>query len=193
MKTVRTVKTILRKDKMKANGECPLYFQIIFNSKVLKLPIGVSLEPKFWDTNKSYPRGRNVLSKKLEKREQELKDFIDECDLNGVTITKDLIKEFYNGKDQKDDFYYHFDKFTEKKFKKIKNVTKNHYKLLKKQLMEFKSKILIRDLDVKLMEAFFKHLKDKGIGNSGLAMRRKNLITVLEDFKRQNLIKDNYC
>jgi integrase len=170
-----------------------LYFQIIFNSKVLKLPIGVSLEPKFWDKNKSYPKGRNVLSKRLEKKEQELKDFIDECDLNGVTITKDLIKEFYNGKDQKDDFYYHFDKFTEKKFKKIKNGTKNHYKLLKKQLMEFKPKILIRDLDVKLMEAFFKHLKDKGIGNSGLAMRRKNLITLLEDFKRQNLIKDNYC
>ena len=55
MKTVRTVKTILRKDKMKANGECPLYFQIIFNSKVLKLPIGVSLEPKFGQGGQSEP------------------------------------------------------------------------------------------------------------------------------------------
>src|SRR5690606_34059719 len=133
------------------------------------------------------------LTKKLEKREQEIRDFIDDCDLQGIIVTKEQIKEFYNGKGQKDDFYYHFDKFTSRKFKKIKNGTKNHYSLLKKQLMDFKPNILIKDLDTKLMEDFFTHLKKKGIGNSGLAMRRKNLITVLEDFKKQNLIRDNYC
>src|SRR5690606_24332935 len=113
------------------------------------------------------PRGRNILTKKLEKREQEIRDFIDDCDLQGLVVTKELLKEFYNGKNQKDDFYYHFDKFTDRKFKKIKKGTRNHYLLLRKQLKDFKLNMLIMDVDAKLIENFFNHLKEQGIGNSG--------------------------
>jgi len=194
MSTSRTVKTILRRDKKKANGYYPLYYQIIFNSQVLKLPVGISLKPKDWDKTKNCPKGNVLLTKKLEKKGQDIKNFIDKCDLQGKVVTKTIIKEFYNGKDCKNDFYYHFDKFTQKKFKVIKKGTQSHYVLLRKQMKEFKSVLLIHQIDYSLINDFFFHLSHfKNIGVSGLATRRKNLITVLEEFKRLGLIEKNYC
>lgn len=194
MKTARTVKTILRTDKKKTNGECPLYFRVIFNSELLKLPVGISLKQKDWDSKRSYPKGNALLSKKLEKKEQAIKDFIDDCDLHGKVVTKSLIKEFYNGRDGKKDFYYHFDRFTEKKFYEISEGTQKHYLLLRKQLKEYKPNLLLIEMDVPFLEDFFHHLRHKRkIGNSGIAMRRKNLMTVLRAFIKSKLIKENPC
>ena len=85
---------------------------------------------------KSYPKGNVLLTKKLERKEQVLKEFIDDSDLHDITVTKPRIKEFYNGKDSKKDIYYHFDKYTNKKFYTISKGIKNHYLLFKKQLKE---------------------------------------------------------
>lgn len=194
MSTARTVKTILRTDKKKADGKCPLYYQVIFNSQVLKLPVGISLKANEWDKNKSYPKGNRIMTKKLERKEQDLKKFIDDCDLHGIGVTKPLIKEFYNGKKGKKDFYYHFDKFTEKKFYSISEGTQYHYLLLRKQLKEFRPNLLVIEMDFPFLEDFFFYLQNvKKIGSSGLAMRRKNMMTVLRAFVKSKLIETNPC
>jgi len=194
MSTSRTVKTILRTDKRKANGEYPLYYRIIFNSEVLKLPVRISLKAKDWDKAKSCPRGNAILAKKLEKKEQSFKDFIDDCDMHGKAVTKSIIKEFYNGRDGKKDFYYHFDKYTEKKFCFIKKGTQYHYLLLRKQLKEYKPSLLLIEIDFPFLEDFFHYLRhEKEIGDSGIAMRRKSMMAVLKAFVKYRLIRDNPC
>jgi len=194
MKTNRSVKTVLRTDKVKMNGECPLHYQIIFNSNIIRFPVGVSLKSKDWDGRKSYPKGNVLLSKKLERKEQEFKNFIDDNDLHNITVTKSMLKEFYNGKDAKEDFYYYFDKYTKKKFYTISKGTKNHYLLLKKQLEEYNPSFYLKELDYNFFDDFFFYLRHvKKIGESGLAMRRKNFVTVLEEFVKLGLINKNYC
>jgi integrase len=179
---------------VKINGECPLYYQVIFNSNLLRLPVGVSLKPKEWDIRKGQPKGNVLLTKKLERKEQKIKDFIDDSDLHGIAVTKCTLKEFYNGKDDKKDFYYHFDNYTKKKFYTISDGTQNHYLLLKKQLKEYKTSFQLKELNYNFFDDFFFYLRhEKKVGESGLAMRRKNFITVLEEFVKLGLIGKNYC
>ncbi|MCH4821682.1 Arm DNA-binding domain-containing protein [Gramella lutea] len=129
MKYSYSVKTILRKDKTKKDGTCPLYYQIILNSDLLRLPVGKSLKPTDWDSKKSYPKGMKLskLKRNLEKREQSFKDFITDCELQDKDISLEMIKNFYNGSGTKD-FYVHFEKFCKKKFRTIKPGTQYHYK-----------------------------------------------------------------
>ncbi len=71
MRINHSVKTVLRTDKKKLDGTCPLYYQIIVNSKTLKLPVGVSLKESEWSFVKSLPngnyRGKVAFSEHLDK------------------------------------------------------------------------------------------------------------------------------
>lgn len=50
MKKSFSIIIILRKDKIGVDGNCPLNVQVTINSKVMKLPIGQKINPKFWDS-----------------------------------------------------------------------------------------------------------------------------------------------
>nr|WP_321222037.1 tyrosine-type recombinase/integrase [uncultured Psychroserpens sp.] len=198
MKNSTSVKTILRKEKKKKNGMCPLYLSIIVNGRQLRLPIGKDWFADQWgDRYNSYPKGNgsSTLKKLLENKEQKMKDYINKLEMLNEPVTFEALKEFYNGRtDIRKDFYYHFDKFTQKKFNVIKKGTQSHYLLLKKQLKEFKPVLLMHQIDYGLVDDFFFYLSHvKNVGVSGLATRRKNLITVLEEYKKLGLIEKNYC
>lgn len=194
MKYSYSVKTILRKDKSKKDGTCPMYYQIILNSSTLRLPVGKSLKPTDWDFKKCYPKGMkfNKLKRNLEKREQSFKDFITDCELQDRNVSLEMIKSFYNGNGTKD-FYSHFEKFCKKKFRTIKPGTQYHYELLGKQLKKYRPKLSISDLDYSFFSDFFEYLRDEGVGPSGIATRRKTLICTLEEFIRLDLLNRNYC
>jgi integrase len=195
MKNSCTVKTILRKDKKKKNGTCPLYFSIIINSNQLRIPVGYSISPQDWDFDKSYPNGKNFGSLKhlLSKKEYEIKDYIYGLELSDQIITFQKVKEYCNGNVNKD-FYHYFDDFTKKKFDSISEGTQGHYKLLRKQLKEYKTQLTLKEIGYSFLKDFFYHLKHKKlIGDSGLGMRRKNLVTMFEEFIKLGLVSRNYA
>lgn len=198
MKNSTSVKTIIRKDKKKSNGMCPLNLSVIVNGRQLRLSVGKDWYANQWgDRNNSYPKGIGsaTLKSLLENKEQKIRDFINKLEMAGEPVTLEAIKEFYNGVDEsKSDFYYQFDKFTQRKFKSIKEGTQYHYTLLRKQLKEYKPALTINEIDYAFLDEFFFYLSEiKGVGLSGLATRRKNIITVLEELKRLGIIKKNYC
>lgn len=194
MKNSYSVKTILRKDKKKKDGTCPLNYRIILNGKLLRLPVGVSLRATEWDKENGCPKGKNLvrLKQKLGKREAEFKDFMLDCELAEKPLNLTVVKEFYKG-GGKNDFYVHFDEFCKRKFKTIKPGTQYHYLLLRKQLKKFQSDLYIKDIDYKFLINFFDHLSEKAVGESGIATRRKTLVCVLEEFVKLKLIQDNPC
>lgn len=195
MKNSYSVKTILRMDKKKKDDTYPLNYIIILNNKSVRLPVGVSLKRTEWDKENSYPKGKKLvrLKEKLDKREREFKDFMLECELNKRSLNLTVIKEFYKGGEGKD-FFVYYDEFCKRKFKSIKTGTQNHYLLLKKQLKEYQSDLYLNDIDYKFLTQFFHYLSvEKGIGESGIATRRKTLVCTLEEFVRMDLIKKNHC
>lgn len=193
MRVNYSVKTILRKDKMKKNGTCPLYFSIIINSEQLRIPSGKSILPENWDYEKSCPKGKNLgsLKRVLIKRETEIVNLINKLDLNEETISIQSLKAKLNKKDCKS-FYDHFDDFCNKKFDTINEGTQRHYLLLRKQLKEYRPSISLKEMDYSFLNNFFYYLRhNKGVGDSGLAMRRKNLITTFEEFIKLGLVNTN--
>jgi integrase len=198
MKNSTSVKTIIRKDKIKMNGMCPLNLSIIVNGKQLRLPVGKDWFPDKWGTKtNSYPKGSgsSTLKSLLENKEQKMRDYINKLEMSGKPITFEILKEYYNGSNHnRKDFYYYFDKFTLRKFKTIKEGTQNHYLLLRKQLKEYRATLFIEDIDYAFLDEFFFYLSEvKKIGAGGLGTRRKNFVTVLEEFVKLGLIKKNYC
>lgn len=195
MKLTYSVKTILRKDKIKADGECPLNYQIILNGKLLRLPVGVSLKAEDWDKKQACPKGKKLsrLKDKLELREAEFLEFILNCEITKRPLNFNVIKEFYKGEGKKD-FYTYFDEFCKRKFKIIKKGTQAHYLLFRKQLKEYRPDLYIDDINYKFLIEYFFYLSEvKGIGNSGIGTRRKTFVCVLEEFVRMDLIKKNPC
>ena len=195
MKNSLSVKTILRKDKKKLDGTYPLYYSIILNSKQLRLPVGKSINEKFWDKKSSYPKGQGLgmLTSKLKKREQEIRDFSLERESIGKELTLNSIKEFYNGAGTKD-FYALFDEACKIKFTDLAEGTKYHYTLLRKQLKDYSPNLSLIDVDYKFCANFFHYLEvEKQIGNSGRATRRKKLVAIFEELIRLGYTKENPC
>src|SRR5690606_10580930 len=102
MKNSTSVKTIIRKDKKKRNGMCPLNFSVILNGHQLRLSVGKDWYANQWgDRNNSYPKGIGsaTLKSLLENKEQKIRDFINKLEMAGEPVTLEAIKEFYNGVD----------------------------------------------------------------------------------------------
>jgi integrase len=133
----------------------------------------------------------NLLKKEVDKVET----FILDCSRDQKRISKEDVRNFYYGRDKfKNDFFYHFDDFTNKRFSQLAETTKKPYLLLRKQLMEYSPELKLQDLDYNFFDDFFQWLKAvKETGNSGLATRRKNLVAVLEEFVKRDLLRKNYC
>lgn len=192
MKNSLSVKTILRNDKIKKDGTCPLYYSIILNSKQLRLPVGISLNPKSWDNNSNYPKGNGlgILKQKLLKQEQEIRNYALQLEI-ADELNLSRLREFYNGIVEKD-FYHYFDEVCKKKFLHLKEGTKYHYKLLKKQLQEFAPNLTLSDITHKFCKDFFYYLEvTKEVGESGRATRRKNLIAIFEELIKLEIVSKN--
>lgn len=199
MKNSYSVKVIIRSDKAKKGGICPLYYLVILNSKRMKLSSGHNIHLSKWDSVKGLPRGLSyaTLRKKLEQEVRKLEEILLEVDLSGKPMTRELIREKYlgftDGKNSRD-FYYHFDEFCKKKFLEISEGTSNHYSLLKKQLNEYKPNLLLDEMDYNFFVNFFHYLRtEKSVGESGIGTRRKTLVCTFNEFKRIGLVKENPC
>lgn len=196
MRNSYSVKTILRTDKKKQDGTCPLNYRIIINGKLLRLPVGKSLKINEWDKDNDCPKGKNLkkLKDNLEKREMDFKNFMLDCELGDKPLNITTVKEFYRTSGDKKDFYDYFDEFCKRKFKTIKPGTQYHYLLLRKQLKEYQPNLYLKDIDYRFLTNFFFYLSEvKGVGESGIATRRKTLVCALEEFIKLKLIKENPC
>lgn len=196
MKNSYSVKTILRTDKKKKDGNCPLNYRIILNGKLLRLPVGEALRPSDWDKGKECPKGKKLvrLAKLIKRRENQFEEFMMDCELADRPLNISVLKEFYRTSGDKKDFYDHFDEFCKRKFKSVKPGTQYHYLLLRKQLKEYQPNLYMSDIDYKFLTKFFHYLsEEKNIGKSGIGTRRKTLVCVLEEFIKLKLIKENPC
>lgn len=176
-----SVKAVLRKDKKRRDGLCPINYRVTINSSVIRLPSGVFSEESNWNAVDGLYKGKassldnSLLSKDISR----IKDFLVEQRAIGTSLDVDLVKTFYSTNDS-DDFYEFYEKFCEKRMPELSEGTQYHYKLLEKRLREFKKSIRLSQINLTFIESFHVFLKSKlKTGESGCWSRHKNLKAVL--------------
>mgnify|MGYP006198573749 FL=1 len=193
MKINYSVKPILRTDKKRKDGKCPINLRVTLNSKVLKLPFGEYIEEINWNKKDAcFKEAKTSISNEmLDKEVSRIKDYIREQRISGKEINLESIKNFYSNNNSTDLFML-YDMFCIKKFKTIASGTQEHYKLLKKRLLEFKPNSRTEDINIRFIERFDDFLKQKSkIEESGLFNRHKNLKTFILYLIKNNYLKDN--
>ena len=73
-----SVKVKLRTDKLRADGTCPIFLQLILNCKTKKLSVkGSFINPKHWESTIGRAKGKGyiILNDMLDKKEQNIKAY----------------------------------------------------------------------------------------------------------------------
>lgn len=186
-----SVSAIIRKDKKKSNGKYPLYLQIILNSKPVKFPLGISEGLKDWDDVKKRFKGKGYqsLNNRLDKEEQEAKDFINQSISGGKPVNIEIIKSYFK-KENFQDFYVFFEKvFCPRRFSDIVEGTQEHYKLLGRILKEFRPNLNLYDINLDFIQDFDLFLKvQKKMGIAGIRNKHKNLKAIINLAKKLEYI-----
>ncbi|OYU80451.1 MAG: hypothetical protein CFE23_09345 [Flavobacterium sp. BFFFF1] len=188
-----TVKAILRKDKIRKDGTCPINFRVTINKKSLKISSGEFIKEVEWNNKAGLVKGSKSshLNSVLENEISRIKDFLREQRSIGTYLNLEIVKAFLKTNDR-DDFYEYYDNFCELRFLEIEEGTQRHYNLTRKRLKEFKSKITFREINIDFIEKFDYFLRKKlNTGIEGVFSRHKNLKTILSQAKKRKIIKDN--
>lgn len=190
-----SVKTILRKDKKRKDGTCPIYYQVIINSVTLKLPSGEYCEESKWNAQDGCLKGSKSSHENcaLDYGMTRIKKFIWEQRAIGTHLDIELVKSFFSTNDN-DDFYEFYDNFCKKKFLDLKEGTQEHYLILRRRLKSFKNDIKLSQINLKFIENFDAFLRIKlSTGDSGVWSRHKNLKAVLGfAYKNKRINKNPY-
>jgi len=185
---------IIRTDKERKDGKCPINIRVSMDNKVAKLMTGVSLFVEDWSKETGFvKRGRNLDAerKRLNACMMKLEEFIDKKNLYDRPFNMQDLKDAYKGVDNKG-FFDYYDEFVKHKEinDKISVGTSNIYNVLRKQLFEYKPDLKIGEVDKRFVERFFIYLKTcKGVNSP--FNKRKNLNTFFTKMKKDGLIDIN--
>lgn len=186
------VKAILRTDKKRLDGQCPVHVKITIAGKSMKLATSLSATQQEWITNLGIfnELGSSVRNSILKKKITAIETFLWKHIAAGNQLTLQLMKDQF--KKQKDvGFHALLDECFEVQFRILAEGTKKHYLLVKRRLLEFQPKIAIGEVDIFLLARFEKFLKDRGIGISGIATHHKIVNVVINYGIRKRVIKEN--
>lgn len=186
-----TVRAVLRTDKIRKDGTCPIYILLQRNGLTQKLSLSESIEEKHWDKQAEQAKGKGfaTLNAIIKKQKQNLEDFIRENKSLGKTLSTKDISNFWNGKSNTElDFYNFFDSYCKRHFLKIQESTQVHYITLEKKLKAFSPKLMFTEIDYSFMVRFEQFLIE---GKSGVYNMTKFLKSILKEATKQRLITDN--
>lgn len=193
MKQNFSVKAIIRLDKKRKDGTCPINYRVTINSSTIKLPTGLYSESLNWNSTTGFYKGSKSSydNSTIDREISRIKEYLSEQRAIGTYLDIDLVKSFYSTKDS-DNFYEYYDKFCNKKFTEISTGTQYHYVLLKKRLKQYKKEIKFSQINLNFIKKFDAYMVNKlNVGNSGRWSRHKNLKVALGDALKNNLIKKN--
>ncbi len=75
-----TIKTIIRKDKINKNGECPITIRLTIGKEYYRHPIGESIKPKDWNDVDEIPKrtapNREIIRTKIDTESTKIRDLI---------------------------------------------------------------------------------------------------------------------
>lgn len=187
-----TVRAVLRTDKIRKNGTCPIYIVLQRNNVTQKLSLSEFIEEKYWDKDKEQGIGKGFgnLNAVIKKKKQCLEDFIREAKSIGKSLSKTDISNFWNGKTETDNevsFSTFYESFCKRHFQTIRESTQIHYTTLGKKIDDFKPNLMVSEIDYSFMVEFDNYLVETKSGRYNMI---KFLKTVLKEAVKLGVLKN---
>jgi len=185
------LRSVLRTDKKRKDGTCPIYILLQRNGITQKLSLSECIQEKHWDKEMGLAKGKGfgTLNVLIKKRKQSLEDFIRENKSLGKDLANQDISNYWNGKSNAElDFYKFYETFCKRHFLTIRESTQIHYVTLEKKLKAFKPKLKITDIDYAFMQEFTTYLIDTKSGRYNMI---KFFKTALKEAEKLKLLKDD--
>jgi integrase/recombinase XerD len=165
-----TYKIILRPDATGKNGKSPIWLQVFLTGQRLRLPLGVSVEDKYFDgvrmSVKKIPDNKaltDTLNAIISKAKSKCDRIFSESVLYGAKLTKDYFLSEYNADTvSKKSFTAFFEKSITLETDKAYN-TLRAYKSTFNYWKQFKLDVSFGDLTYEYVDAFDKFLRKKGV------------------------------
>jgi len=168
-----TINFLMKKARMKSNGEIPIYVRFTLNSKRVELSTGIYCLSETWDETGQQIRGRNekarILNNRLDKIKDDIQDHYNQLKSSGddfdVTTIKNRLLNIDDSEGILKVFDYYLKNMHEKLGKSYSHETYKHYKSSRKRLGEFVKKFSkrtdypVEKVDYKFLEAFDVFLK----------------------------------
>jgi integrase len=187
-----SVKAILREDKQKQDGKCPVNIRVTIDKKQLKLSTGMYTEQANWNTKEGcFKEAKSsVKNSALKKKVNDVEDFLWKQAAAEIEVTTELVKsQFTNHKNS--GFYALLEECYQFKFREVKPGTQKHYLLVEKRLKEFQPNLNINDLDHKFPLRFEKFLTKKGLTVHSIWQHHKIMKSIINYGLKRKAIKEN--
>lgn len=186
------VKAILRTDKIRMDGSCPVYVKVSIRGRSTKIPAGVYGIVEEWDTKLGLflESGSSIRNSILRKKVAGIEEFLWKQVAASNEISIAIIR-FHFGKAGRQDFYSLLEECYKHQFRLLAPSTKKHYLLVKQRLLEFDSTIGLNKIDQDFLLRFETFLRSKGIGDGGVGTHHKVLRVVLNYGIRKKIITEN--
>jgi integrase len=192
MAQTTSVKAILRTDKKRLDGTCPVCIRVTIDRRTVKLSSTQFVEESNWNFTSTSFKGANMskANSKLNKRIAEIREYLLNEELFGNVVTIEKVKEHFTNQGGKG-FYDVIDQCIKIKFLEINPSTQKHYELVKKRLIEFRPKLSLNEIDLNFIQKFDKFLRAKDIGVDGLWQHHKILKVFIRFALKKKLLKSN--
>ena len=178
MRKIYIVKLILRKDKERKNGTCPIYIDIHLNGKFfVKFSTGEYGIKENWDSlSQSFiGKGYGLLNKQLKQMVYDLENYIAEEKSRMEFVSAEMLKSYFRKEDNQCYYRYFDDTFSKSRLTGLAQATKDKYGLLRRSLKEFRPQLRLCEIDLKFLHDFRDFLvNEKGLGDGGRWNREKN-------------------
>ena len=195
MKVRYSIKNDLRDDKIKLNGNAPIYFQVILNSVLIKIPSGKEIHPKYWDWDnsrviRSFPLA-SEMNQYFAHKIEAFKRFMLKEEILDRKINRETIKDYFNNR--ADITFY---KFWEEQMKAWEGTkapsTIVYYRVVLKALRTYRANLNFSDIDVRFVEGFEKYLRIvRKNTNGGILNKHKCLKAMIRAALRKGYVVDN--
>lgn len=191
-----SVKAVIRLDKKRANGLCPINLSLRVGPKVTKISSKKSINPKDWDFDENKPKmsskdGR-LLAKFLNDKINGFETFMLEQQALGKPITLLIAQSYFgNNKSKIDLFDFWEQQVSVWKHKCSPNTIKSYDSVLK-ILKQFNKKLSFGDLSPMLIEQFDEYLSVmRGNSVNGRFVKHKCFRSILYRAIKNGHIKQN--
>ncbi|TKB95742.1 site-specific integrase [Pedobacter cryophilus] len=99
MKLTFSVRSVIRLDKMKQDGNCPIHFSVRVGAITTRLSSGKSINPKDWDDKNNCPKKKDkylqLLATYLNKKESGFETFMLTRESLGKSITLNVAMDYF--------------------------------------------------------------------------------------------------
>jgi integrase/recombinase XerD len=189
MKLTYSVRSVIRTDKEKQDGTCPIHFSVRVGAVTTRLSSGKSINLKDWDAKNNCPKKKNkylqLLAAYLTKKEADFEKAMLTRETLGKPITLTIATNFFRDNTKQNLFKFFQDQISLWQLTKEYNTLKSYTTTLN-ILKEFNPKLNFGDITLEVIQKFDLHLRRvRGNSSGGCFTKHK----VFKSMINQAIIK----